>query len=79
MLVGREAMVGSGLHKDGAPLLDVNLLALDLQHPGPLEDDVDLVVLVRLLPVRLWSDKDVDTDLEAGGFVDYFVATAGLT
>lgn len=79
MLVRGEAMVGSSLHEDRASLLDGDLLAFDLQHTCALEHDVHLVVLVRLLPVWLRCDKHVDAQLEACGFVDYLVATAGLT
>jgi hypothetical protein len=78
MLIRGEAMVCARLHEDGAALFDGNLLPLDLQHTCALEDDVDLVVLVRLLPVRLRCDENVHAELEAGGFVDYLVATAGL-
>ena len=79
MLVGGEAMVGARLHEDGAALFHSSLLPLYLQHTRALEADVHLVVLVRLLPVRLGSDENVDPELEAGGFVDNLVATAGLT
>jgi hypothetical protein len=40
-----------------------------VRSPRPLEDDVHLVPLVRLLPVRLGSDEDIDADFEAGRLV----------
>ena len=50
------------------------MLAFDVEHAVPFEDDVDLVVVVRLLAVGLWGDEDVDADLETGGGVDDLVA-----
>lgn len=78
MLVGREAVVGAGLDEHGTPFADGNVLSLHLEDAGPLEHDVELVVLVRLLPVRLRCDEDVHTDLEARGRVDNLVAAAGV-
>ena len=46
--------------------------------PGALEDDVDLVVLVRLLAVGLRRDEHVHADLEPGRRVDDLVAAAPL-
>jgi hypothetical protein len=72
-------MVGPGLDEDRGPFTDRNLLELHLEHTCPFEDDVELVVLVRLLLIRLGRDEHVHPDLEAGGLVDDLVATAGLT
>jgi hypothetical protein len=44
-------MFRSCLDEDRAPLAHRNLLALDLQNTCPLEDHVELIVFVRLLPV----------------------------
>jgi hypothetical protein len=79
MFVGREAMLGSGFDEDRGALSDGNLFSLDFEDACALEDDVELVVLVRLLPIGLRRDETVDPDLEAGGLVDDLVATAGLT
>jgi len=49
-------------------------LALDLEHTASFEDDVDLVVLVRLLAVRFRSNELVDPELEAGRLVQDLVA-----
>jgi hypothetical protein len=78
MLVRGEAVVGAGLDENGTSLPDWDLLTFDLQDPGALEHDVDLVVLVRLLPVGLGCNEDVDAELEACGFVHDLVASAGL-
>jgi hypothetical protein len=78
LLVRREAVVGAGLDENGASLTDSHLLALDLQRAGALEHDVELVVLVRLLTIRLGRDQDVDADLETGGVVDDLVPSTGL-
>lgn len=72
-------MIGPGLDEYSRPFSDRDLLVLDLEDPGPFEDDVELVVLVRLLLIRLGRDEHVHPDLEAGGLVDDLVATAGLT
>src|SRR5207249_7019479 len=78
VLVGAEAMIGSGRHEDRVALAELERLALDVEHSRALEHDVDLVVGVRLLAVRLRGDEDVDADLEAGRVVDDLVAAAGL-
>ena len=50
-----------------------------LRTPRAFEDDVHLVVRVRLLPVRLGRDEDVDADLEPGrGVHDLVPAVPGL-
>ena len=41
-------MLRACLHVDRAALLDRNALALDLEHATILEEDVDLVPIVRL-------------------------------
>ena len=40
--------------------------ALDLEDAAAVEHDVDLVLVVWLLPVGLGSDEHVDADLEPG-------------
>ena len=79
MFVRGEAMLGPGFDEDCPAFLHRNLLAADVEDAGPLEDDVQLVVRVRLLAVGLRSYQAVHADLEAGGLVDDLVATAGLT
>jgi hypothetical protein len=78
MLVRAEAMLRTGLDEDGASLADVDLSSLDLENSGPFEDDVELVVLVRLLPVGLGRDENVDADLETGRFVHDLVSACCL-
>ena len=51
---------------------------LDLEDAAALEHDVDLVLVVRLLPVGLGSDEHVDADLEPGRGVDDLVAASAL-
>jgi hypothetical protein len=76
VLVGAEAMVGAGFDENRVALLHRHWLAFDLEHAASLEDDVDLVVLVRLLVVGLRGDEDVDAELEARRLVDDLVAAA---
>ena len=53
-------------------------LVSDLEDAAALEDDVDLVFVVRLLSVRLGGDEHVDADLEPRRAVDDVVAAATL-
>ena len=69
MLVRREPVVGTGLDEDRGALSHRDVFAFHLQHTGAFEDDVELVVLLRLLPVRLGRDQDLHTELETGGLV----------
>ena len=59
-------MVGAGGHEDALALLERHGAALDLEHAAPVEDEVDLVVCVRLLAVGFRCDEYVDADLETG-------------
>jgi hypothetical protein len=59
-------------------LADLDLLALDLECAPPFEDDVHLVVHMRLLAVGLRRDEHVDADLEAGRLVDDLVPASRL-
>ena len=54
--------------------LDRDALALDLELARAVQDDVELVMLVRLLAVRLRRDEHVHADLERGRLVDDLVA-----
>ena len=69
-------MLGVGGDEDRLALRELDFRALYLEHARAFEDDVDLVVLVRLLAVGLGSDEHVDADLETGRRVDDLVATA---
>ena len=59
-------MLGAGGHEHRVALAQLGLRPFDVEHAVSLEDDVDLVVLVRLLAVGLGRDEDVDADLEPG-------------
>ena len=78
MLVGGETVVGPRQDEQRAALFQRRLHSLYLQHTGALEHNVDLVVLVRLLAIRLRRDEHVDADLETGRRVHDLVATALL-
>src|SRR5579864_2972798 len=78
VLVADEAMISARGHEDGVAFPQLDRLALDLESSAAFEDDVDLVVLVRLLPVGLRGYEHVDADLEARGLVyDLVSACAG--
>ncbi len=70
-------MIRARLDEDGVALLHRHRLALDVEDALSLEDDVDLVVLVRLLAVGLGRDEHVDAQLEPGRGMDDLVAAAG--
>ena len=76
MLVAGEAMLGACRHEDRLTLRKRVRGILDLERAVTLQDDVDLVVLVWLLAVRLRRGEDIHTDLEPGALVDDFVAAA---
>ena len=65
-----------GARRDEQRVADSGLepLRLDLEDTTPFEDDVELVVRVRLLAVRLGSDEHVDPELEPRGLVQDLVA-----
>ncbi len=71
-------MIGPRRDEQRASLLQRRLGSLDLEHAGSLEHDVDLVVLVRLLAIRLGRDQHVDANLEPGRGVHDLVAAALL-
>ncbi len=65
--------------KTDCPSDDRDRLALDGEDAAAAEDDVELVVGVRLLVVGLGRDEHVDADLEAGrGVHDLVPAVPGL-
>ena len=72
----KVAVVGAGRNEGGLPCAELHFLTLYGQHAAPLEDDVHLVVGVRLLMVGLGSDEHVHADLEPGRLVDDLVPTA---
>ena len=51
LLVRAKAMVCAGFDEHGRAFRYRKRLPLDLEHPVPFHDDVDLVVFVRLLAV----------------------------
>ena len=62
--------------KTASPTFTGTLCTFDVERARAVEHDVDLVVLVRLLPVRLRRDEHVDAELDADGLVDDLVAAA---
>jgi hypothetical protein len=65
--------------EDRLPRCDRDVTSLDGENAVAVEHDVDLVVIVRLLLIRLGRDEDVHPELEAGGRVDDLVpAVPGL-
>jgi hypothetical protein len=72
--VPREAVVGACRYEDRLPFLNGERLSLDREHAPALEHDVELVVLVRLLAIRLRRNEDVDPDLQPRRTVNDLVA-----
>jgi len=46
LLVADEAVLGARRNEDGVALVELDLLAFDLEGASAFEDDVDLVVVV---------------------------------
>jgi gamma-glutamyltranspeptidase / glutathione hydrolase len=78
VLVGGEAVLGACGHEQRHAFRERSRSVLDLEHATALQHDVDLVLVVRLLPVRLRRDEDVDAELEARRAVDDLVAATML-
>ena len=66
LFVRREPMLGACCDEKGHALRERRCRALDLQDTAPLENDVHLVLVMRLLTIRLGRDEDIDADLESG-------------
>src|SRR5512132_872892 len=60
LLIADEAVLGARRNEDGIAFAKFDLLSLDLERAAPVEDDVDLVVLVRGLAVWLRRHEHVD-------------------
>src|SRR5690242_17141324 len=71
-------MLVPGGDEQGTTFLERGGNTLHLEHAAALEHDVDLVVLVRLLPVGFGGDEHVDTDLEPRRGVDDLIATTSF-
>jgi hypothetical protein len=71
-----EPVAGSSRYEDRLAAAQGLRGTVDLDRPFSIEDGVDLVEVMRALTIRIGCDEDVDTDLEAVGFVDDLVASA---
>ena len=67
-------MLGAGFDEHGVTFGHRKDLALDFERAPSFDDDVDLVIGVRLLRVRVRRDEDVHADLQPGGAMDDLVA-----
>src|SRR5581483_11950776 len=77
LLVRRELVVGAGLDEHRVPRVHLDRRALHVERAAAVEDDVHLVVGVRLLTVGLRRDEDVHAEFDAGRLVHDLVAAAG--
>ena len=68
-------MFGAGGNEDGTSIVQLKQLALELQGAAALEHDIDLVVVVGLLAIRLGRHEDIDAELEAWRLVHDLVPT----
>jgi hypothetical protein len=66
LLVAGEAVLGTCRNEHGMALVEIDGLTLHVEHPATFEHDIDLIVFMRLLPVRLGRDKHVDANFEPG-------------
>jgi hypothetical protein len=67
-------MLGAGLDEDGVAFGHGKNLTFDFERAASFDDDVNLVIGVRLLRVRVRRDEHVDADLEPAGTMDDLVA-----
>jgi hypothetical protein len=65
----------AGGDKDRVSLAEFHALAFDLEYAPSAEDDVDLVLVVRLLAIRLRCDEHIDADLKTRRSMNDLVAT----
>src|SRR5262249_16441032 len=72
-----EAVFGTRAHERALTLAQLEELAFHVERAAALEDDVHLVVVVRLLAVRLRRDEHVHAEFEARRLVHDLVAAAG--
>jgi hypothetical protein len=75
VLIGAEAVVGAGGYKRCLTFPKLQLLSVGVEHPAAFEDDIELVIGVCTLMVRLWRDKRIHADLKPGRLVDDLVPT----
>lgn len=76
MLVGSEAMLGASRDEQGHAFRERRRGILHLEDAASLEHDVDLILVVGLLPIRFGCDKDVHADLESRRAVNCLVSAA---
>ncbi len=69
-------MLGACRDEQRHPLVEGRRRLLDLEDAASFEHDVDLVLVVGLLPIGLGRDEDIDADLEPRRGVDDLVAAA---
>ena len=70
-------MVGACLDKERVAFGDRKRLSVDVERPAAPQDDVDLVVVVRLLAVGFRRDEHVHAELEPRRAVHDLVPAAG--
>jgi hypothetical protein len=75
MLVGAENMLYPGRDVHRVTFAQLDRLPVDGENAVPFYDHVDLVVLVRSLPIGLRSDQDIDADLEPWRRMDDLIAS----
>ena len=78
LLVGGEAMLGARRDEQSHSIAERRRGVLHLEDTASFEHDVDLILVVRLLPIGLRSNEDVDADLEPRRAVHDLVAAAAL-
>ena len=71
-------MLGARRDKERHAFGECGRRILDLEDAASLEHDVDLVFVMGLLPIGLWSDEHVHADLESRRAVHDLVAAAKL-
>jgi hypothetical protein len=74
MLISGETVVSAGRNERQVTFPKLQLLSVDVERAAPLEDDVDLILCIQQLIVRLRRDKRINEDLKPCRLVDDLVA-----
>lgn len=79
MLIGTEAMLRACGDERRMPVPKLQLMSIDVEHPASLEDDVEALVGVHGLIVRLRRDERVDAYLKTWRLVHDLASTLSGT
>jgi len=74
VLIGSETVVGPGGDERHATFPKLQPFSVDIEHAGPLEDDVELILRMQQPTVRLRRGKRIHDDLKPCRLVEDLVS-----